>query len=160
MYIRRLTKNGIWNMKTEATFSIWKIQLYLNILVVTKSMRKNFQMEELIHGKCSYSIMKHMKDAHILSIFQWNANIRFQTSYRYDIHTEIRDSNTWPSEQTGRPGYILHQGAVGERKDEDKEKIDAYKLDAYFGHTFVVETLGCVCQSMLQDLITIQNKNM
>ena len=39
-----------------------------------------------------------------------------------------------------------YQGAVGERKDEDKEKIDAY-----FGHTFVVKTLGCVFQS-------IQNK--
>ena len=46
------------------------------------------------------------------------------------------------------PGY---QGAVGERKDEDKEKIDAYKIDAYFGHTFAVKTLGYVCQS-------IQNK--
>ena len=31
----------------------------------------------------------------------------------------------------------------GERKDEDKEKIDAC-----FGHTFVVKTLGCVFQSI------------
>ena len=38
-----------------------------------------------------------------------------------------------------------YQGAVGEGKDDDKEKIDAY-----FGHTFGVKTLW-LCQS-------IQNK--
>ena len=64
------------------------------------------------------------------------------------FQTERRDSNLnqRPSEQTGRPRYILHQGAVGEKKHEDRGEIDMY-----CGHTFVVKTLGCVFQS-------IQNK--
>ena len=79
-------------------FSIWTIEIYLNILGLPRQWGRNSRWKnqftentiENLHkaGKESnfYSTVKYMKDAHILSIFQWNANnnnVTFFHSYNY-----------------------------------------------------------------------------